>query len=196
MAQLVKVPFIVFRLARLISTGQISHLHMAYSEHSFFLRSFFLRSFYLEICILEQLWPSEISWYFTYCHLNWIAIRPRSRQTYLLQDDLQFRRSIKVYITNCVNIKSRQVPIFLYWPVENVQFCINSIGHFGWISWVSSRELWKCGRFPFYQIFRFEIPGIPCDEWNIIFRLVGPSRPRPSRFKFRTKIRNKQRGNK
>ena len=26
------------------------------------------------------------------------------------------------------------------------------------------------GRFPFDQIFRFEIPGIPCDEWNSIFR--------------------------
>ena len=25
------------------------------------------------------------------------------------------------------------------------------------------------GRFPFDQIFRFEIPGIPCDEWNSIF---------------------------
>ena len=25
------------------------------------------------------------------------------------------------------------------------------------------------GRFPFDQIFRFEIPGIPCDEWNSNF---------------------------
>ena len=29
------------------------------------------------------------------------------------------------------------------------------------------------GRFPFDQIFRFEILGIPCDEWNSIFRCVG-----------------------
>ena len=28
----------------------------------------------------------------------------------------------------------------------------------------------RFGRFPFDQIFRFEIPGIPCDEWNSIFR--------------------------
>ena len=38
------------------------------------------------------------------------------------------------------------------------------------------------GRFPFDQKFRNEILGIPCDEWNNIFRLVGPSRPRPLRF--------------
>jgi len=30
-------------------------------------------------------------------------------------------------------MKSRQVPFFLYWPVENVQFCINSIGHLDFI---------------------------------------------------------------
>ena len=30
------------------------------------------------------------------------------------------------------------------------------------------------GRFPFDQKFRFEIPGIPCGEWNSIFRLVVP----------------------
>ena len=29
------------------------------------------------------------------------------------------------------------------------------------------------GRFPFDKIFRFEIPGIPCDEWNSIFRFLG-----------------------
>ena len=34
------------------------------------------------------------------------------------------------------------------------------------------------GRFPFDQIFQFEIPGIPCDEWNSIFRFVGLTRPR------------------
>ena len=44
------------------------------------------------------------------------------------------------------------------------------------------------GRFPFDQKFRNEISGIPCDEWNSIFRLVGPSVPR-----FRARIRSKQR---
>ena len=32
------------------------------------------------------------------------------------------------------------------------------------------------GRFPFNQIFRFEIPGIPFDGWNRIFRFVGLTR--------------------
>ena len=50
-------------------------------------------------------------------------------------------------------MKSRQVPFFLYWRVENVQFWINSIGHLGWLSCISnfprfhknvnSLELWK-----------------------------------------------------
>ena len=50
-------------------------------------------------------------------------------------------------------MKPRQVPIFLYWRVENVQFWINSIGHLGWLSCilnfprfhknVNSLELWK-----------------------------------------------------
>ena len=50
-------------------------------------------------------------------------------------------------------MKPRQVPIFLYWHVENVQFWINSIGHLGWLSCilnfprfhknVNSLELWK-----------------------------------------------------
>ena len=31
-------------------------------------------------------------------------------------------------------MKPRQVPIFLYWRVENVQFWINSISHPGWLS--------------------------------------------------------------
>ena len=34
--------------------------------------------------------------------------------------------------------KSRQVPFFLYWPVENVQFCLNYIGHFGWLGSISN----------------------------------------------------------
>ena len=50
-------------------------------------------------------------------------------------------------------MKSRQVPFFLYWRVENVQFWINSIGHLGWLSCISnfprfhknvnSLELWR-----------------------------------------------------
>ena len=50
-------------------------------------------------------------------------------------------------------MKPRQVPIFLYWRVENVQFWINSIGHLGWLSCilnfprfhknVNSLELWR-----------------------------------------------------
>ena len=51
-------------------------------------------------------------------------------------------------------MKPRQVPIFLYWRVENVQFWINSIGHLGWLiscilnfprfhKNVNSLELWK-----------------------------------------------------
>ena len=44
------------------------------------------------------------------------------------------------------------------------------------------------GRFPFDQIFRFEIPGIPCDEWNSIFRFVGLTNPRSPGSKFRAKI--------
>ena len=44
------------------------------------------------------------------------------------------------------------------------------------------------GRFPFDQIFRFEIPGIPCDEWNSIFCFVGLTRPRSSGSKFSAKI--------
>ena len=59
------------------------------------------------------------------------------------------------------------------------------------------------GRFPFDQIFWFEIPGIPCDEchWlvqrtgkccsgNSIFRCVGLTNPRSSGSKFRAKIRD------
>ena len=50
-------------------------------------------------------------------------------------------------------MKSREVPIFLHWRVENVQFWTNSIGHLGWSSRISnfprfhknvnSLELWK-----------------------------------------------------
>ena len=43
------------------------------------------------------------------------------------------------------------------------------------------------GRFPFDQKFRNEISGIPCDEWNSIFQLVGPSVPR-----FCARIRSKR----
>ena len=50
-------------------------------------------------------------------------------------------------------MKSRQVPFFLYWRYENVQFWTNSIGHLGWLSRISNfprfhknvnlLELWK-----------------------------------------------------
>ena len=49
------------------------------------------------------------------------------------------------------------------------------------------------GRFPFDQVFRFEIPCILCDEWNSIFRFVGITNPR-SGSKFRTKIRDQTEG--
>ena len=34
------------------------------------------------------------------------------------------------------------------------------------------------------EIFRFEIPGIPCDEWNSIFRFLGLTRPRSMAIRF------------
>ena len=46
------------------------------------------------------------------------------------------------------------------------------------------------GAFPFDQIFRFEIPGIPCDEWNSIFRFVGLTRPRSSGSEFARKTKS------
>ena len=50
------------------------------------------------------------------------------------------------------------------------------------------------GRFLFDQIFRFEISGILCDEWNSIFRFVGLTNPRSSGSKFRAKIRDQMEG--
>ena len=47
----------------------------------------------------------------------------------------------------------------------------------------SSAPFWTVqgmGRFPFDQIFRFEIPGIPCDKWNSMFWFVGLTNPRSS----------------
>jgi len=49
-------------------------------------------------------------------------------------------------------------------------------------------------RFPFDQKFRFEISGIPYDEWNGIFRFVEPTRPKPSRSEFRAKIQTVKQG--
>ena len=49
-------------------------------------------------------------------------------------------------------------------------------------------------RFPFDQIFRFDIPGILCDEWNSIFQFVGLTNPRSSGSKFRAKIRDQTEG--
>ena len=42
MAQLVKIPFIVFHLARLIFTGQTSRLDIVYPRHSSVFRTFYL----------------------------------------------------------------------------------------------------------------------------------------------------------
>ena len=50
------------------------------------------------------------------------------------------------------------------------------------------------GHFPFDQIFRLEIPGILCEEWNSIFRFVGLTNPRSSGSKFRAKIRDQTEG--
>ena len=57
------------------------------------------------------------------------------------------------------------------------------------------RSLIIYGRFPFDQIFRFDIPVFHatilwCDQWNCIFRFVGLTRPRSSGSKFRAKIRH------
>ena len=41
-AQLVKIPFIVFRLARLIFMGQTSRLNMVYLQHSSSFRALYL----------------------------------------------------------------------------------------------------------------------------------------------------------
>ena len=46
------------------------------------------------------------------------------------------------------------------------------------------------GRFPFDKIFRFEIPGIPCDEWNSIFRFLGLTRSRSMIIKFQVSREN------
>ena len=42
MAQLVKIPFIVFLSSRLIFTGQTSHFDIVYPRHSSFFRTFYL----------------------------------------------------------------------------------------------------------------------------------------------------------
>ena len=60
----------------------------------------------------------------------------------------------------------------------DISYFAQSLGHKGQIY----------GRFPFDQKFRNEISGIPYDEWNSIFQLVGPSVPR-----FLARIQSKQR---
>ena len=50
------------------------------------------------------------------------------------------------------------------------------------------------GRLPFDQNFRFEISGIPYDEWNGISQFVEPTRPWPSSSKFRAKIQTVKQG--
>ena len=57
---------------------------------------------------------------------------------------------------------------------------------------ISVKKRWSAlkrpRRFPFDQIFWFEIPGFPCDEWNSIFLCVGLTNPRSAGSKFRAKI--------
>ena len=55
-----------------------------------------------------------------------------------------------------------------------------SINFFNFISML--RKVWVLSIRP---NIRFKISGIPYDEWNGIFRFVEPTRPRPSRSKFR-----------
>ena len=42
----------------------------------------------------------------------------------------------------------------------------------------------------FDKIFRFEIPGIPCDEWNSIFRFLELTRSRSMVIKFQVSREN------
>ena len=71
-------------------------------------------------------------------------------------------------------------------------FGLASVSH--WLYKMMRNYFTNQGRFPFDQIFRFEIPGILCDEWNSIFRFVGLTNPRSSGSKFRTKIRDQTEG--
>ena len=57
-----------------------------------------------------------------------------------------------------------------------------------------SWERGELGRFPFDQIFQFEIPGIPYGEWNSIFRLIGLTHLRSSGSKFRVRENMKSKG--
>ena len=76
---------------------------------------------------------------------------------------------------------------FAQLPSQSTKFLKYKKGHSG----VYPGDL---GRFPFDQIFRFQIPGILCDEWNSIFRLVGLTNPRSSGSTFRAKIRDQTEG--
>ena len=61
-----------------------------------------------------------------------------------------------------------------------------------WLIYVSHLKfLNHLRRFPFDQIFWFEIPSIPCDKLSSIFRFVGLTSPRSSGSKFRAKLRNR-----
>ena len=50
-AQMVKILFIIFHLARLIFTGQNSHLDMIYPQHSSWFRTF---------CVLRDLYSRRV----------------------------------------------------------------------------------------------------------------------------------------
>ena len=73
-------------------------------------------------------------------------------------------------------MKSRQVPFFLHWRYENVQFWTNSIGHLGWLSRISN--------FP-----RFHINVNSLEPWKYISENSSPkgsfwSNKRKSEFSF------------
>jgi len=52
--------------------------------------------------------------------------------TCLPRDGFWLGGVITVWIAGCVNVGSGRVPFFLCWPVEGVQFCMDSVGHLGW----------------------------------------------------------------
>ena len=119
---LVKIPFIVFRLAlssRAKLAIQIWHTYNIALSLELICR---------EIRTPEELLLSKIS---KYCKLN--RKGPRNKQNVFTSRWLLAQKN-----DQSVNMKSWRVRFFLYCPVENVQFCINSIGHFGWLSGISN----------------------------------------------------------
>ena len=71
-------------------------------------------------------------------------------------------------LVNKLTLRTRQVQAPIYGKFHP------RIDHFTVVCSVTwslhgSEAAGELGRFPFDQIFRFEIPGIPCDEWNSNF---------------------------